>query len=362
MDGFPDSSPLGPAPRGAAPGHGPGGPAGLTGIPLSTSLVNDTRHPVIIFGVSASGKTNIVLSLLRYLSTQTTARDVSWQLGPPILNKEHPLSGQKHADARRLTTLGLHDFMLGIAAESTQIAPFFIPLDIRIGNDLPTGRRDLKLALMDSRGEDIHIDRQSEGLYPDFRPEIVELLREHAGPVSLIHVLPCADPQDDMTLEDRNRIDFAILGCINQYQTVRKDRIKDDRHLLVATKWDMLHRAGASPEFSAPTEAGVIRELETRYPMSWGAFSTLPYHADEVWRLKYMPYSAGFFPRGAPAAVPMILQPQFDSFARNLMHWLSRGGLANEREFIFVTEPEPVAGPGMWEQLAIWLSGARRTS
>lgn len=302
---------------------GAGGSDGLETIPgipssgtsLSENLERTNRHPVLIFGSSRSGKSSLILSLIRSLQA---ARTVDVELGEPVLDRADPKSAEKHQLAKRLYDWQSYLLDKGQAIDANRDA-FFVPLDIRPRNSLLP---PVKLAFLDSVGESWvpFEDEENPDFYKAFSPEIVELLQTFSYAITVI----CIAPYSISSRHDRDTraSNFGLLGALRGYKEFRTLRRKDF-HLLLFTKWD---------QFAPPLDSKTLFDLvgpgdvdpvlSDRYRQAWGAFQAIPLEGPAQERRAFMQYSSGYYVEGRPRQPPASFAASFDRYPRTVLNWL----------------------------------------
>lgn len=218
---------------------------------LAEHMAEAGYQPIILFGNAASGKTTLILSLLAAIRTEAQL-EAALFLGDPILDTSRKYGAFLWEQASLFFGLKTQQFLEGTASPRTNIElPFFIPLIFR-----PTGKPEARIAFMESNGEWYRADRQQNRFFPPLRTQIEEFLRNYAGGILFIHLLPYTqrvlystgqgDVNDAAELAEAS---LAVSGALQAYDAVRPDK-RHDRHLMLVTKWD-----AHSPEGLDPVEA-----------------------------------------------------------------------------------------------------------
>lgn len=267
-------------------------------------------HPVFLFGTNDTGKSLMLLSLLKYAKSGTS--ECGHRLVKEALPPNFPLREAREEQARRFYELDLATFESGMIPARTDLDnPFFITVDVTQGE---TTRR---LAFLELMGEWFEQDGGDNPRYKPFRQEIDIILQGFSRPMSVIFVGPCVG-----TVESQFALSHDCLrNCIMQYNAKRHYR-GIDNVLYLASKWDMLEdpERPASNFASASPAAVAARLSEHPRSVSWRDFA----HADAngAARAKFLlPYSAGKL-NGQLVLDPGRNKPVFDHFNRVLWNWL----------------------------------------
>jgi len=294
------------------------------GQALAQALSNSDCHPVLLFGAASSGKTAILLSLLKYINTSSdAAATISLDLGTL------PNGGiwdELRRYAERLFYAEGYEFLRQRAPEATTARyPFFVPIELK-----PHGAPRKKFAFFEGQGEWFHPDFDKSNPHPQFKEEITEFLRLYTGHVSSIYVAPYAVEGYDSAAsqnaaEATKRIqerDFALGGIIDQYDNLRRTLVHRDQHLFILTKWDIRCGNLADPEFRE--YLGVLdQELQLKYPISFQRFQNLAWLPDTPNNKVKGAYCAGIFTeRRTLAPVAKADTEGVDRFARELWDWI----------------------------------------
>ncbi|PLR25182.1 hypothetical protein SGCZBJ_13210 [Caulobacter zeae] len=285
------------------------------GISLAENLDRTERHPVLIFGSSAAGKSSLVLSLILGLQTM---RDINVSLGDPILDPADPRSKVMHQRAKDTYDRAAYELATGKPVGITIGEPFFIPVDVKPTNSL---LEPVKFAFLDGRGEDYQPNEDiNADLFRTFKPEIVDVLRSFPHGITVIYVAPYSvgDGHD----RDTPSSNFGLLGVMRGYEELRELR-RHDSHLFLLTKWDQYATPmDARPLFSDASANDVDRVLRDRYPNSWGTFQALPLEGEAHERRAFMQYSSGYFKDGEYREPPHSFHGTFKRYPRTVMNWL----------------------------------------
>lgn len=310
------------------PGDGgkpsPGAPTPIRGpaMGLAENLERTGRHPVLIFGSSAAGKSTFLMSLIQSLRAN---EHVDVALGDPVHDRADPQCEAQHQKAREFFERSPYTIARRDTLAATQGEPFFLPLDIT-----PRNQRlgPVRLAFLDSRGEN-YLPNQNpeEQFYRAFHDSIVEVLERFSNGLTVIYVAPysISDGHDRDTLDS----DFGLLGAIDSYRVHRHSRI-NDCHLFLMTKWDQYAPIlDPQPTFTQVTGSGAAAVIEERYPHAWGDFRSLPLDGPAGYRRAFMQYSSGYFEKGRPGQPPLKFAKAFARYPRTVLNWL----YGNARQF-----------------------------
>lgn len=291
---------------------------------LAQNLEDTKRHPVLIFGGANSGKTHLIISLIRALQESSEA---SVSLGEPALDRAHPDCKTLHITAKNLYETAPYIIeRRDTRIPATQGKPFFIPIDITPKNGKLS---PVKLALLDSRGEDIdaHPDIDESGIQQkdkDFFREldhhIMDVFENYSYGFTAIYVAPYSVRGTD----DRDTLEanFGLINIMERYQEVRNLR-KNDFHLFLLTKWDQCYPPLKNEEqFVRPSPTNIDEILIDRYKQSWRSFQSLPLQGIARHRRAFMQYSSGYFSDGFLARAPKRFEESFRRYPRIILNWL----------------------------------------
>ncbi|MEA3003557.1 MAG: hypothetical protein QOH81_2345 [Sphingomonadales bacterium] len=212
---------------------------------LAEHMAEAGYQPIILFGNAASGKTTLILSLLATIRTEAQL-EAALFLGDPVLDTSKKYGAFLWEQASLFFGLKTQQFLEGTASPRTNIElPFFIPLIFR-----PNGKPEVRIAFMESNGEWYRADRQTNRFFPPLRKQVEEFLRNYTGGILFIHLLPYTQrvlyssaegTGNDAT--DLTEASLAVSGALQAYDAVRPDK-RNDRHLMLVTKWDAHSSAG----------------------------------------------------------------------------------------------------------------------
>lgn len=312
------------------PGEERAGGGGVRGVPRSESMFNlsecldrTNRHPVLLFGVAAAGKSSLILSIIRALRQ---APEVNVELGDPVLDDTDPKRESAHKIAKSFFERATFDYDKGKPLESTQDKQLIIPIDIRPRDSrLPA----VKIAFIDGRGEfyqpQYHgaaTNDASNGyvdLYYKLDGYVASVLRYYSSGVSIIYAAPYLVSAGSTSTVDS---DHGLVGVMEGYGQLRRNR-ENDFHLFLLTKWDeFASPADANRVFDIVAPGGVERVLSDRYPQSWGSFQGLPLEGPAADRRAFMQFSSGFYVDGVPCRPPKSYRDSFERYPRTVANWL----------------------------------------
>lgn len=308
-------------------------------------------HPVLLFGASRSGKSSLIMSIIR---TFQTTPDVNVRLGEPVLDLADPRCKEVHAQAQQYFERGAYIYDQGNALDATR-GEFFIPVDIE-----PAGLPSVKLAFLDGRGEYyVPTEDVNAEFYKPMHKEISDLLQRFSYGISVIFVAPywIEAAEGDKGIREAN---FGLLGALKQYGELRQTR-ENDFLLFLLAKWDEfaspMHRGKL---FYEVVPADVDRELRKRYAQSWSEFQAIQFQGTRKGRRAFMQYSSGYFIDGQPTPPPENFAAWFERYPRTLINWLysnalqaqanEHGPVARRNLFKDVVSERPGGDP-----LAAWL-------
>lgn len=255
------------------------------GSDLARAMEDEGYHPVILFGTNNSGKTSILMSLFATIFNESVL-DTGLSLCDPLLGSHTNVARQLHAEAEHSFEVKTQAFIAGEKIDKTSTKfPFFIPVEFRP----PDGRPPVKFAFLESNGEWYRPENSDgrslstvEKLYPALRGEIESFISNFQGGITFIYTAPVTQGEVYAPAENRhdaNEIGYAALairGVLQTYDRIRANGRSQDRHLLLATKWDSqsardADRAGGIEE--DPEE--VAHFVRSKYGQALTAFQGL---------------------------------------------------------------------------------------
>ncbi|HET9638249.1 MAG TPA: hypothetical protein VFP12_03500 [Allosphingosinicella sp.] len=314
-------------PKGAAR---PTGPVKTTQpmrrITLGKRLEDTNRHPVLIFGTAAAGKSSLILSLINALGNAEEVNVVFADNEPIFDDSYGDFQKQRHAIARQFYDWGIHRWTAGQPPLPNIGERFFIPVDIQPRNSLLP---PVKFAILDGRGEDYGPNTQldaEQGMVGDIRrplgEEIKQLLQEFSHEITVIYVAPFS--QHGAASEDTIDGNTGLRHVIQEYSAARvQDLRANDSHLFLFTKWDEhAHPLMKRDLFAEPTSIDVAKQLRIRYESAWGQFCGLPVGGPARDRRVFMQYSAGYFVNERLHPPPDLVEETFRRYPRTIANWL----------------------------------------
>ena len=280
---------------------------------LADHLERTRRHPVIVFGIGASGKSTMLMSLVQALNR---CPEVNIYLGDPIFPEGHPEAAAEHEQAINFFERDAQKFAIGELVPATRHdRPFFIPVDVQRRSD----GRTVRLALLEGRGEWYAPIRGGTGsMFPKFKEDIADIISFYGESLSVLWVAPFSvgGGKD----EDTQDSDLGLKGAINEYRRLRQS-IAQDFHLFLLTKWDCKAPPLADDAgFSVVTAAKVEQLLEERYPNSWPDYQGLTLKT--TGRRFFMQYSSGHIVQDRVKVPPQRHRSAFDRYPRTVWNWL----------------------------------------
>lgn len=325
--------------------------AGAAGFSLARRLLATNRHPVLIFGASASGKSTLLMSLIDCLRDN---QRVKCGLGAPILPDEHPDAERIHADADNFFHGELDSARRdGHVPDATNLVdPLFIPIDLTIDGEEP-----VKLAFLEGRGEwyePIRVGRRVT--YKALGADIIDLVQNYSQGLTIIYVAPYTENvAGDRDLE---RCERGLVGVMQYYIANRAARSWDFQ-LFLLTKWDRFAKPLDNPEALATVESDQVRGLlEGSYNQAWQAFRTMQLGGPSVRRF-FMQYCAGLILNSGFQRPHDWFGDDYDRYPKTLLNWIyenatqtaqrSEGRRYFERTALFpdVAQPKGIRFPVM---------------
>lgn len=311
----PPADPAGTAPPAPPP------PAPAPGGGVADHLTRTRRHPIIVFGIGASGKTTILMSLVQAINR---SGDVNVFLGEPILPASHPDSATVHEEAIKFFERDAQGFAMGqMVPPTTFERPYFIPLDIERKSD----GRIVRLAFLEGQGEWYKPIKEGRGsMFPHFQRDIADIMSFYGESLSIFWVAPFSvgEGQDFDTADS----DLALVGALNEYRKHRRS-VSQDFHLFLLNKWDCYAEPLAdSPLFSNVSAQIVESIINDRYQYSWPNYKALALNS--TGRRFFMQYTSGHIINHLVAPPPQRHRAAFDRYPRTLLNWLY--GNATESE------------------------------
>ena len=299
------------------------------GVLLASQMEAMGYHPVILFGMAASGKTSLLSSLLAVLRTESELEAIAIP-GDPILDHQSGYGKFLKSSADQFFGQTVQSFIAGKAPNATKLnLPFFVPVVFQ-----PKGKPEIRVAFMESAGEWYRPDSESDTFFPKLRKEIEEFIRAFPRGISFIHVAPytqasvrslnasrAADPKDI------NTASLALAGALSAYQLVRPDKSRDN-HFMLVTKWDAHEVPQASlTEILMETFDAVGPFVEKNYEQAYATFKSLSLRPDQQ---QLANYCSGIISGGDNTTLRTDNEHRAAvlSFPKDLWRWLYRNVLA----------------------------------
>ena len=290
-------------------------------IGLARSLIEKKYHPVMIFGTQASGKSSLLASLFHYLQNDPRSEAIC-MLGEWILPIDSTYGKTIADQIEGFFNRAVMNFNTGAAAPRTHhhTIPYFIPVVLRPSN----GKPEIRLAFLESSGENYELNKDGAGYFKGLKDEILDVYRNFPGALSVLLVAPYTlkdaytdqeiEPADDSAFQP---IDQALYGALQSYQRERR-WLDLDNYLFILTKWDVYTGGLSNPDFAKPPVGLVDKVISERYPLAWNFYRTMP----KKGRSNSMQYSSGLITGSSVISVPDKLKPVIHQFPRALWNWL----------------------------------------
>jgi len=293
---------------------------------LAKALLERDAHPVILIGTRATGKSVLLASLLSFFIRSPDAGALL-SLGDPLLSAENDYGRRVNDKAKRFFNRTVLRFIEGAPPEQTTDAePYYIPIQLSPVNRAPNA----SLAILEVSGEHYMLDRNSDVLVKEMREEIATVYADYPAPISIIIVAPYLEgdgylAEADETVQDYERqrikdIDLSISFALRDYISRRKDRIDNDRMMILMTKWDVHTGGVADEDFVRAPDKLVEGLLVDRYPTTLNLCATLNQRNND--QVTYDVYSAG--PMVGDQILPLDIdtQARVNSHAKRVWNWL----------------------------------------
>lgn len=309
-------------------------------LTLARSLIEKKYHPVMLFGTTASGKSSMLASLFHYLQNDPRSEAICL-LGEWVIPVDTDLGATIAENVSRLFNHSVMKFNSGIGLPRTasNTIPFFIPVILRPNN----GKPEVRLAFLESSGENYKVKEDSVDYFPKLKNEIFDLYRNFPGAISIVVVAPYTleDAYTNEKIEDADDpnlhlADQAMYGTLQLYQANRR-WLDLDNHLFVLTKWDVYAGGLSNPVFANPPIGLVEKIIKERYRLAWNFFQTMPKKGNS----NSMQYSAGLITGQSVVAVPDKLKPSINQFPRALWNWLYRNASGGMELYGPLSGPKP---------------------
>lgn len=279
---------------------------------LAAALRDSSRHPVLLFGTSTSGKSTLLISLFHCLKRDPR---VNITLGPAIVDVNTEEGRRIHAESLHLFERRVEAFDNGEIESSTQFnSPIFISVDLKPTDGLGTA----KFAFMEVSGEVFDPSQNDNGsIFKELHKEIIGVLRSYRRPITIIYLAPCWREGERKAA---NPIDIGLEGAIQSYDKERGSK-SQDFHLFLFNKWDQI----ASPEdddhsFSRVRSNQVATFIGKQYGRAWPAYTAIRLPVDHV-RRYYMQYAAAFILDGQVIREDRY-EKTFVRYRKTVWNWL----------------------------------------
>lgn len=290
-------------------------------LTLARSLVVKKYHPVMIFGTQASGKSSLLASLFNYLQNDPRSQAICL-LGEWILPIETKNGAAVASEVSRFFNRAVMNFNSGVAVPRTdhETIPYFIPVVLRPNN----GKPDIRIAFLESTGENYEIKTEEVNYFPALRAEVMDVYRNFPGSLSILVVAPYTlkDAYTDQEIEKPDDISFqlvdqALYAALQSYQRERR-WLDMDNYMFVLTKWDVYTGGISNSEFTNPPNGLVEKVITERYRLSWNFYRSMRKKGNS----NSMQYSAGLITGDSVVQVPDKLKASINLFPRALWNWL----------------------------------------
>ena len=324
-------------------------------VELAQELMTKGYHPVMIFGTRASGKSSLLASLFHYLQSDPHSPAIAL-LGEWIVPIDTNYGQSVAEAAKHFFDHVVQSFYDGEAAPSTRDEyPYYIPIKLRPNN----GQEEIRLAILESRGEWYHINKSSKDLFPELREEVADVYRNYPNGISVLLIAPYLigeaysdDQPSELAVREMRESDTALLGALQAYQMERQHR-EFDNYLFILTKWDAHTRSIVDKDFVDPPRGLVAHLINERFPKSWTLFQTM-----QTDMAMSMQYSAGVMSGDARVDIPAHLQPIMQKFPKTLWGWLYSNATNGKELFIKNSRTGARQETGKAESFFNWLRKA----
>jgi hypothetical protein len=332
---------------------------------LVAHAIHRKFHPVVIFGGSGSGKTAVIMSLLRFLLTRPSG--VGVELDGTFFPKDYPNRAERIQNARQYIEDIFEAFKQGKTEKSQFDRPLFLPITITTDTPVEEQADHIRIVLVDGMGEWFEANpekRGSDGSWTsDFRPEVKAFIgSQQLSSLTTIFVAPHSITDDGSA--PSSKVIAGLASVISKYRIERSDE-QTDWNLFLFTKWDRTSRAKRDKNIWQPEPAQLDEELQRRARDAWATY----YNGTAMGRDRryFMQYVALF---GAADGTGMSMPPAksqderiLDHYSKILLNWL----YANAAEATygvrvslfpdvdaFYSEKMP-----LYDRVLGWIAGAR---
>lgn len=304
--------------------------AGMVGRRLAAAVEEGGYQPVILFGNAASGKTSLLLSLFASIRT-TPDLKTSIALAPDVIQDDSDYARYNLENAERFLNLMTQQFIQGQAPAATAIEdPFLIPVTFE-----PVGKPACRFVFIESNGEWYRPDYTDNRLFPKFRAEIEDFVRNCQRGIIFLHLLPQTqlavrggsyNQNEDTALMDDASV--AVAGALANYRNMRVER-EQDFHLMLVTKWD--NRSKSMNIYDALSDhfEDVEEFVLSKYGQAYAEYQGL---TGIVKERQLNGYCAGLMSEDGVLSLrpDNDLRPYVLKFPKNLWRWLYRSAQANQ--------------------------------
>ena len=326
------------------------------GQQLAIQFREHNIHPILIFGASKSGKTSFIASLFQYILTGTH-QNATIALYLEAIPTDATIWQDMRKYALRLFNKKLIDFVVdGAAAPATQDPiPFFIPVELT-----PNGRAPVKFAFLEGQGEWYQPDHDADNPYRPFQGEIEGVLKNFNRPLTIIYIAPVTsagyatlgseESPESREMADR---DQGLLGAMQQYTTLRKEKRHMDNNMFLVTKWDIQSKSITDNSFRYPGPEKLESVIQARYKLAYPNFlnSNDLYNSNETKKC-VSHYCSGVISGGSVDKQSVEDKSLIDFFPRKIWNWL----YFHHAESVLYPDVHPKK-PHILDKILNWLKG-----
>jgi hypothetical protein len=299
-------------------------------------------QPVVVFGMSNSGKTAMLLSLFAAIMSDHEL-ETGLSLDGSLLGSEDPVGRNLHTEAELTFQNRTQDFIAGKPIQKTTVAmPFFVPVTFS-----PRGKPAVRFAFLESSGEWYRPVRTGGTLFPQLKEEINSFIFNYQGPIIFIYLLPCTqviltgDQGTPKDIEGIREAQLAMVGALDGYNRVRENFREKDQHLMLVTKWDVRSRTKVDRPSELEADRHELMEFcKLRYPQALASYHKLPLNERQ---LLINAYCAGLMNDQGILQLQHghVSRAAVQSYPLRLWTWLYRVGLRNMDLTPVAPFPEP---------------------
>jgi len=322
---------------------------------LTNHLMDKDIHPVLIVGTKASGKTTMLQSLIYFMRRNNKNKHIDIRLGASAFPESYDNEKDRYESAAKFYNVSVQEFSKRRPTDPTSIpAPFFIPIDLFVGNDV------FKFAFYEGMGEWFHKEGDSSAYYKDFKPEFAEIITNFTKPLSIIFLAPSVDD----TTQTREYAHLCIDNAITQYHAHRVDS-NADHALLIFSKWDKVFKPSDKDGHFSDATPQVMTEIMEDWEYVWPKFRGVKLAGPRAKSL--MPYAAAWINENNEIVrTSERYQHIFDKFNRTIWNWLYLNAIESRKtdskrpiysDVALQTEPPESI---LWKiaKRSLWLKGA----